>query len=367
PYTVNRLAENVPMQRGLLESHRLNGVLWLTEMDQRPEDVAHFPYGGDPAKIGTTIAVIRRNIFMTILSGHGSWFYDHREGLFNLTAYRKNGWWDNEIIMEDIGKMYSVIEKYHKKPYLPQADVLFVYDTDKFYALKENGEKQYEVYSSVLRAGVSADTIYLKDLEKCDIDRYRLIVFTNAFLLTKEQREKIKALTRGKQVVWLEAPGYSDDETLNLSHTEALLDMKLKKHAAVKGYDTEGILGSGHVDDEIINSDWRIFIEETEDIEVIARYETGKAAAARKGNTWFFASPMLTPEIALPIVEASGAHRYCEASGISVLADNRMVLLYTNNDGEKTVRLKNGKTVTKYLKAFTSLVLDAETGEILMD
>ena len=167
--------------------------------------------------------------------------------------------------------------------------------------------------------------------------------------------------------MWLEAPGYSDDETLSLSHTEALLDMKLKKHAAVKGYDTEGILGSGHVDDEIINSDWRISIEETEDIEVIARYETGKAAAARKGNTWFFASPMLTPEIALPIVEAAGAHRYCEASGISVLADNRMVLLYTNNDGEKTVRLKNGKTVTKYLKAFTSLVLDAETGEILMD
>ena len=82
--------------------------------------------------------------------------------------------------------------------------------------------------ASVLRAGVSADTIYMKDLEKCDISRYRMIIFTNAVLLSREQREKIKSLTRGKQVVWLETPGYCDGESLSLSHTEDLLGMKLK-------------------------------------------------------------------------------------------------------------------------------------------
>jgi len=367
PYAANRTPEGVPMQRGLLESTRLNGRLWLNEMDQHPEGIVEFPCGGDPEKIGITIALMRRNIFMTILAGHGSWFYDHRKGAFNRTVYRKSGWWDNEILMKDIGKMYSVIEEYHLKPFEPVADVLFVYDTDKFFVRSENNEMQHEVYASFLRAGVAADTIYLKDFGKCDIDRYRIVIFTNAYLLTPDELEKIKTLTRGKQVVWLETPGYCDGETLNRAHTEALLEMKLKKHPAVKGYTTEGILGNETVEDTIGESDWRTSVIDTDDIEVLARYETGAAAAAKKGGTWFFASPMLTPEIALPIVEKSGAHRYCEDKGISVLADNRMVLIYTTTDGEKTVKLRNGKTVKKSLKAFTSLVLDAETGEILMD
>jgi len=366
PYTVNRLPDYVPMQRGLMESNRLNGMLWLTEMDQRPEDVLNFPYGGDPAKIDTTIAIIRRNIFMTILAGEGSWFYDHREGPLSYSVYRKIGWWDNEIIMKDIGKMQEVITKYHNKPYKPVADVLFVYDTDKFYIMQDMCEKQYEVYASFIRAGVQADTIFLKDLEKCDINRYKLIVFPNAFLLTEKEREKILRLTEGKQVVWLETPAYCDGDTLSTEHVRSLLGMKVQKHAAGSGWTACERLGGKFIEDDMAKNIWRLVIEEENDIEALGFLEDGAVCAARKGNHWFFSSPMLTPETALPIVEAAGAYRYCKDEGISVLADNRMILLYTNNDGIKTVMLPNGKTVSQYLKAYTSLVLDAETGEMLM-
>ena len=68
----------------------------------------------------------------------------------------------------------------------------------------------------------------------------------------------------------------------------------------------------------------------------------------------------------LPAVLASGAHRYCEGEGISVLADGEIVLLYANNAGKKTVRLRNGKTIAHTLPAYTALVLDAQTGAVLI-
>ena len=49
-----------------------------------------------------------------------------------------------------------------------------------------------------------------------------------------------------------------------------------------------------------------------------------------------------------------------------MLADGEIVMLYTNNAGEKTIRLRNGRTITYTLPAYTALVLDAQTGAVLM-
>ena len=49
-----------------------------------------------------------------------------------------------------------------------------------------------------------------------------------------------------------------------------------------------------------------------------------------------------------------------------MLADGEIVLLYASSAGEKTVRLRNGKTLTHTLPAYTALVLDAQTGAVLM-
>lgn len=88
--------------------------------------------------------------------------------------------------------------------------------------------------------------------------------------------------------------------------------------------------------------------------------------AARKGNQWYFASPLVNRSAVLPALLASGAHRYCEDEGISVLADGEILLLYTNNAGKKTIRLRNGKVIVHTLPAYTALVLDAQTGAVLM-
>ena len=365
PYAENRKIDAVPMQRGLLESSRLNGMLWLTEMDQAPEESLAWPGGGNPAKMNVSIAMLRRNILMPVLSGEGAWFYDHRVDFTNAGVYRKRGWWDNPRLMREIAALRDVIERRRRAPYRPAADVLFVYDTDQAYIRTDCTERQYEVYSSIMRCGVAADTIYLKDLDKCDIERYRLIVMTNAFLITPEQRALIARLTRGKQVIWLDAPGYCDGETLDCRHIAEITGMTVRRHAAENGYTLTRALGGETLTDNLGESGARFCIEDDQ-AETLGMFSDGAVCAARKGDQWYFASPLLSQAAVLPAVLASGAHRYCEGEGISVLADGEIVLLYASSAGEKTVRLRNGKTLTHTLPAYTALVLDAQTGAVLM-
>lgn len=77
PYMENRNPDGVPMSRALIESTRLRGMLWLTEMDQHPagtEDIM----GGDPNRMDETMAQLRRNVLQPLLAGEGLWYYDHR-------------------------------------------------------------------------------------------------------------------------------------------------------------------------------------------------------------------------------------------------------------------------------------------------
>lgn len=365
PYVENRKPHAVPMQRGLLESNRLNSMLWLTEMDQAPEESLQYPYGGNPAKMDMSIAIMRRNILMTILSGEGAWFYDHRSDMTNNGVYRKIGWWDNERLMQEIADLKKLADDHHTRPYSPVADVLFVYDTKQAFVRSKCTDLQYEVFSAVLRCGVAADTIYLSDFDKCDISRYKLIVFTNAYLLTPAQRRMIREMTSGKQVIWLGAPGYCDGNKLDVNSTKETTGMAVERCGYTDGYVTNDELGAEELQDKLPEGTPRFRITD-ENVTVLGRFKNSDVCAAYKENQWYFASPLISQACAQPIVKRSGAHVYSEDNGISVLADGNIVLLYTNNDGVKTITLRNGKKVSKPLKAYTSWVVDAETGKDLL-
>ena len=166
-------------------------------------------------------------------------------------------------------------------------------------------------------------------------------------------------------MIWLDAPGYCDGETLDCRHIAEITGMTVRRHAAENGYTLTRALGGETLTDNLGESGARFCIEDDQ-AETLGMFSDGAVCAARKGDQWYFASPLLSQAAVLPAVLASGAHRYCEGEGISVLADGEIVLLYASSAGEKTVRLRNGKTLTHTLPAYTALVLDAQTGAVLM-
>ena len=294
PYMENRDAHGVPMSRGLLESTRLRGMLWLTEMDQHPvgteEDV-----GGDPARREETVAQLRRNILLPVLAGMGCWYYDHRiihslirQDSRNSSAgsiFRKKGWWDQPELLREIGKLQRLAERYALRPYRPAADVLIVYDTESYFTRSKINEEEYALHEAVGRTGAAYDCIYLKELEIAELERCCCVIFPNAFLLTPQQREKIRRRVEGKQVIWLYAPGFSGGKTQGECHMAAVTGMKVKLIGPENACRTKGCLPACRVETNL-RHDPLSAIDDAE-ADPVAYYEkSGACAAARKGNQW---------------------------------------------------------------------------------
>lgn len=371
-YLENRKKENMPMQRGLLESLRLNGKLWITEMDQAPEGTEML-VGGLPELRGTSVALIRRNILQPLMSGHGVWYYDHRVIVRDISpesknktcgsVYIKHGWWDNAELMSEIKKLNDLcISRFSDGDYVPVADVLIVYDTESLYTFNCLWNVEVWVPDVIGKCGAAFDTIYFHDLEKANLDRYKCVVFANLFSVTPAQREMINDLTCGKQVVWLYAPGFSDGESLDIRNIEQTTGFEVAE--VTEKCENEGYTNSGEqlTTDDCI-SDFRI---ELLDCEPFSYYkESGKVCGGRKGSSWFFALPSVSREIMCDIFEKANVHRYFD-SYEPVMAGAGVVVLHTITGGERELKLPCGKTVMHNIEKETTAVFDIKTGERLL-
>ncbi len=372
-YMNNRKPEGFPLQRALLESARLHGKLWLTEMDQHPAGTEKY-HGGDPALFDETVYMLRRNTFQTLVAGQGFWYYDHRiipslmpPDTKNSTAgsiYRKRGWWDTPELMRTIRDVSRVSEAYTLGAYKPAADVLFVYDTTSFYHRAKVYDREYSLHESVVRCGAVYDDLYLDDLPLAETDRYKCVIFANCFTITPERRAELQQQLAGKTVVWLYCQGFCDGETLSDENVSETAGMKLVRSGAHTSFTTASPLpvrtvpiGEGLYDPYFACTD--------EDAEVLARYENGECAAAVKRNNVWFGAPILSADLLCPILERAGVHRYT-TSPDPILAGNGLCIINSLKGGRRELRFPNGVTVTHVLPPLTTAVFDSETGERLL-
>ncbi len=374
PYEDNRkLVVGAPMSRGVLESCRLNGKLWFTEMDQRPEGIDYFPHG-DSEKLDETIFQLRKCSFHPIYAGQGFWYYDHRvipkllaDGVTNPMAgsiYRKVGWWDTPELMEEIKQMQEVMQKYARRPYKASAQVLIVHNPKGRFYQKNFTEDEYQLHASISFAGAPYDEIYLPDLAVADMERYKCIIFTNCVLLTDADRELIARRCEGKTLLFTGAAGYTDGRTANLENVEALTGMKVSvlQKEERKALSVWNSCDSAEVVNETHKISPQLCIEGGFDEELLRYSESGKVAGARRGNIFYTAFQRTSTEFMREILRASGVHLYCE-SGDAVQAGGGLVALNCYEGGERTLTLLNGKRITVMLPKCTSAIFDSETGE----
>ncbi len=373
PYLKNRETDSVPLQRGLLEANRLHGVLHLTEMDKEPLGTDRF-LGGDPKKHRESVAMLRRNVLQPILSGMGLWYYDHRivakipedsKNIYAENLYIKHGWWENPKMLSEIEKMQKITVKYGSKRYEPAADVLMVCDTKSSFYCKNFNFDEYAIFDAFGRSGSMVDYVYLSDLHLAEMDRYRVVVFLNSYRLTDEKRAEIERLTQGKQRVWLYAAGLYNEKGMSLDNVEKTVGMRVEKSDLYEGAQIvhPRLTGEKLVCVKPFPNPTFVITDET--VETIAVNSEGQCVAARKGNEWYFAYPVLNPETAAWIVSEGGAHRYVE-TGEPVLAGAGLVLFHTVTGGKRTITLKNGKKKTYTLKEHTALLIDSNTGKALL-
>ncbi len=368
-YLDNRDPEGVCVQRGLLESVRLHGKLWLTEMDQYPISVPRL--GGDLGKKTEAISDLRKNVLTPLCAGQGLWYYDHRvipryvaehpELAAAGSIYRKHGWWEDDYLMKEIAALQSLAERITQNDYRRDADVLLVYDTDSYYIRSRVFDFDYTIVEAVARSGVSYDTIYTHELAVCELDRYKCVIFVNAYMLTSEAREKYRRLTEGKLRVWLYAEGFCDGEKLDADNLSQTVGIKLKRYNA-----EPSILCYQDKNFNITEGTFAPFFAlDDPDAEAIAHYGDGTPASAIKENDAWIALPLISQEVMRPLFRRAGAHIYTDSPD-QIIEGGGITALFTAEGGRRVLRLKNGKDIDFSVTPYTVAVFESSCGKRLM-
>ena len=372
-YMDNRLPGGVPMQRAFLESHRLHGKLWLTEMDQFPLGVEETS-GGTKESFGTNVALLRVNALQPIFGGHGFWYYDHRlvpsleimKRMGTLVGdvasiYRKRGWWDSPEMMNEIGRIQELSAELIRRPYTSDADVLVVHDEEAKYYHTVTGSSavEYRLFSEFATCGVAYDCIYLSDLERCEIERYKCIIFADCPNIDEKTQTIVDKIRKKTTCVFLHGFGYSDGKRLLCEAASRACGMELERTEAK--YISSDLFESVVLDSNIAPA----FCVTDKGAIPLAYFDNGAVGAARRGRSVYVSMNYLPGGLAKEIFADAGVHIWCD-SGDSVIAASGCVLIKCCGAGERSLRLPDGGEIRIMSEGFETRVYDVKTQKRLL-
>jgi hypothetical protein len=370
--------------RSLIASVRLHGKLWLDEMDQQPP-LKPFRDSAYAESARQSVAQLRRNVLFTFTKGAGLWFYDFGVAGFNGGARLQNhgvaGWWDDPALMDEVGRLRELLATYVDRPYASGADVLLVHDTDVFYhvgsgkratALGHWANNWLPV--GLFRSGAVFDPIHVADLDRVDLRPYRTVVFVNTFVLTPDQRRTVaeRVAADGRHLVWIYAPGYGDGRRLDPALVARATGVRVRpvEPAGPSRMETTRL-----ADTVLTTAVWNdtirpLFAVDDAEAEALGHYAgTPHVAVARKAlprsTAWFVGLPPADERFWRALLGRTGSHLYT-GPGAVVYAGMGTVVVHTKEGGRRTVRLRNGRAIELDLAPNSTILLDADTGAILL-
>jgi hypothetical protein len=332
--------------RALVESVRLHGKLFLDEMDQTPswKWVNNVDTAFAIEDLASDAALISRNTLESFTRGMGLWFYDF--GPANMS-----GWWADRRLLAGIRRLKEILERYHQREYRPAGDVLFVYDTEVFYYTgsvqgTDNLTDAVAVNRAIgdaWRTGAAIETIHLADLDRVELDRFKVVVLANTWLLTAVQRRLIRehVMGAGRHMLFQGAPGYCDGKRLSVDFVRETTSLPIERH-----------------DGPLMAAGMKPF----------GPYFTVEKQApglVRRGNVWFATAPPIGPSAWREVFRAAGAHIYVDGDNV-VHAGAGLVLVHSKDGGRRSLTLRNGRALDVDLPPKSSWLFDSETGERLL-
>ena len=359
--------------RGVLESCRVNGKLWLDEIDQATtisqdgENLFIKDLPGDIAKI-------RRNSAQSFTRGMGGWYYD-----FGIKTVR--GSWGHPELMSEIKKLNEIFNQYHQRTYTSPADVLFVYDTDSYYYMGYDFNTDPVSPAAIDRPSADAyhsgavfHMIYLNDLERADLANYKVVVFSNTFYLTDEQKKYIKknVASNGRHIIWNYLPGYTNGKKLDIGFVSEVTGVSLNLETR-SVEPVVRIRGEGLPEVELKITKPTSPLPVIVDKKAIALgyfgHEQNSVAFAMKeldnSTSWICSIPLSDPAVLRAIFKKAGVHIYSEEG--DVIYDGAGIFsVHTLEGGKRTFSLRNGKVIETTLPPSSTTLFDSVTGDVLL-
>ena len=333
-------------------SVRRAGKLWISEEDMRTHLWPPDSFYGQARNTGETVEILKRQFANILCHAAGAWWNDW--------GRREGGTWAEPAIMETFRRSLELGRHHLTLPDRSSAaEVAVVIDAENWFYRSTRNNLDIPIWRNrhwgIARMGAPVDALLLSDLLEGRADEYKLYFFLNAFHLTAEERQRLKALLRrdGKIALWVYAPGLVDEE-ISVDHCRDLTGIALRMierqwgahiyisdfaHPITANLPTSTFWGTDMrlgplftVDDPDVTTLGTVVINQ-------GRCEPG--FVLHEGEDWasvYSAAPNLPPGVLREVARYAGVHIYCDAEDV-LYADRNYLMLHTVRAEQKTVHL----------------------------
>lgn len=356
--------------RGIIESTLLHGKLWLDEIDNGglQKKTALDPVRNSGKYDPEYLPVIQRSAIYPLMRGAGLWYYDFgpRESF---------GWWDNTVYLNSIKREKELFDSLQNRLYEPVADVLYVWDQESFFYVANGWTPVcYDLidqsFEEALCSGTVSDQIYLFDIEKVDLKKYKAVLFMNVYKMTEQQKNFIKTRVArdGRTLIWNYLPGYTDGNSNRFKFINDVTGFETTPYASkeipvVKIENTTNeYTFEGPVNPMVVISD--------SNSKVLARLKnSGLPIVARKTFNNFvivFSSlPLHNTDFFRKLFKEAGCHIYNQENDFTY-SNSGLLMIHTRGGGKRIIHLLNNKDISIELPPYSTWLLNAVTGDVLL-
>lgn len=359
--------------RTMVESVNLNGKVWISEHDGGTHlgHVGTVKFPDLPRTEAESIGRLRRNYMYTLTEAAGQWWYD-------FGPKNKSGWWSTPAMLADAKHLLGLSSRLLEEPYVKPSEVLLVQDMESFnYVRPARIDKltfklTEEMTEALAGTGAAIDRIFLMDLEKVDLAKYKLVIFGNTFVMDEARRRWIKerVVTVGRTVVFMSGAGYTDGVSNDAKNISDLVGIQVEKADKAKPIVTVALAGqTNRLDAAGVTSLFKVV---DSGARALGNYENGDIGAAVKtvngATVYYFGLP---PKTGLPffkaLVREAGLRTYVgnTIDQDYVAVGGGIIGLYSVKGGEKTIKPNQGAAATVRMAPFSTHYFDIRTGEEL--
>ena len=373
----------------LAESCNARGRVWCNEDDARTH-LSHPNAGwGRTSTLDETLWVHRRNFMAALVHRSQMWFMD-----------QAGGWYHDDAVWTNLEPLRALYDELYADPSPLTSDVAVVADERSLcqcaYGIELGLPLLYDMRAEINRMGTTPELWLQADYLRGKVTGKKLVIFLNAFSLTREERETIRELLRrdGATALWFYAPGVLDpgaasaEAAYDVEHIRDLTGIRVAEvagelspamtlapeHRFAAGWPA----GASIAPDDIV-ANWQtrdekfqfrqmtypprkklapLFAVDDPEAETCGHYaDNGRPAMAVKAADGFrsvFVGGLTLPARVLAnIARDAGVHLYCDAGDV-VYADGRAFSISACEAGPKTIRLSAPREAT-----------DVHTGEVV--
>ena len=356
--------------RTMVESVSMNGKIWISEHDGGTHlgHVGTVKFPDLPRTEAESIGRLRRNYMYTLTEAAGQWWYD-------FGPKNKSGWWSTPEMLAEAKNLLGLSSRLMEEPYVKPAEVLLVQDMESFnYVRPARIDKltfklTEEMTEALAGTGAAIDRIFLMELDKADLSKYKLVIFGNTFVMDEARRRWIKerVVTAGRTVVFMSGASYTDGVSNDAKNISDLVGIHVEKADKVKPIVAVALAGqTNRLDAAGVTSLFKVV---DNGVRVLGNYENGDIGAAVKmvngATVYYFGLP---PKTGLPffkaLVSEAGVRTYVgnTIDQDYVAVGGGIIGLYSVKGGEKTIKPNQGAAVSVSMAPFSTRYFDIRTG-----